>query len=109
MVAQSLFVKLRSLFPDSDQGRRGMSLQIGVMRILASHPDGRATTQSIKSDLNILAGQDWSETLQRLGKHAAGLNIFASQLVQLDRDGWEITEAGRAYLDDLEERLALTP
>jgi hypothetical protein len=86
-----------------------MSLQIGVMRILASHPDGRATTQSMNSDLNILAGQDWSERLQRLGKHAAGLNILASELVRLDYDGWEITEAGRAYLDDLEEPLVLTP
>jgi len=84
-----------------------MSLQIGVMRILASHPDGRATTQSINSDLDILTGQDWSESLQRLGRYAADLNVLASDLVRMDSGGWEITEAGRTYLDDLELRQRL--
>ena len=82
-----------------------MSLQVGVLRILASHSDGQATTQSIASDLTLLASAEWNARLARYSQHTGNLNIMAASLVTLDQSSWRITAEGRSYLSELEDRV----
>ena len=81
-----------------------MSLQIAVLKVLVSHPEGRATIAALNSDLCILntSGSDWSDRLKRLAARAPGLDIFSQRLVLRDSSGWQITPEGRAFLDRLE-------
>ena len=81
-----------------------MSLQIAILKVLVSHPEGRATIAALNSDLCILntSGQDWSDRLRRLAARAPGLDIFGQRLVLRDNFGWQITPEGRAFLDRLE-------
>ena len=82
-----------------------MSLQVGVLRILASHSDGQATTQSIASDLSLLASAEWNARLARYNEYTGTLSIVASGLVTMDQSGWRITAEGRSYLSELEDRV----
>jgi hypothetical protein len=81
-----------------------VSLQIAVLKVLVSHPEGRATIAALNSDLCILntSGSDWSDRLKRLAARAPGLDIFSQRLVLRDSSGWQITPEGRAFLDRLE-------
>jgi hypothetical protein len=81
-----------------------VSLQIAVLKVLVSHPEGRATIAALNSDLCILntSGSDWSDRLRRLAARAPGLDIFSQRLVLRDSSGWQITPEGRAFLDRLE-------
>ena len=60
-----------------------MSLQIAILKVLVSHPEGRATTAALNSDLCILntSGSDWTDRLRRLAARAPGLDIFGQRLV----------------------------
>ena len=88
-----------------------MSLQIAILKVLVSHPDGRATIAALNSDLSILntSGRDWTDRLKRLAARAPGLDIFSQRLVLRDNAGWQITDAGRAFLDALETGAPLAP
>jgi hypothetical protein len=81
-----------------------VSLQIAILKVLVSHPEGRATIAALNSDLCILntSGSDWSDRLRRLAARAPGLDIFSQRLVLRDSSGWQITPEGRAFLDRLE-------
>ena len=81
-----------------------MSLQIAILKVLVSHPEGRATIAALNSDLCILntSGSDWTNRLKRLAARAPGLDIFGQKLVLRDSSGWQITPEGRAFLDRLE-------
>ena len=81
-----------------------MSLQIAILKVLISHPEGRATIAALNSDLSILntSGPDWTDRLRRLAARALGLDIFSQRLVLRDSSGWQITPEGRAFLDWLE-------
>ena len=59
-----------------------MSLQIAILKVLASYPRGRATVSAIKADLAILAGagSDWSARLKRLAARLPDLDIFSQGL-----------------------------
>ena len=74
-----------------------MSLQIAILKVLVSHPEGRATIGALNSDLSILytSGSDWIDRLRRLAARAPGLDIFGQRLVLRDSSGWQITPAGR--------------
>jgi len=43
-----------------------VSLQIAILKVLISHPEGRATIAALNSDLSILntSGSDWSDRLK---------------------------------------------
>ena len=74
-----------------------MSLQIAILKVLVSHPEGRATIAVLNSDLCILntSGSDWTDRLRRLAARAPGLDIFGQRLILRDSSGWQITpEAG---------------
>ena len=85
-----------------------MSLQIAILKVLVSHPEGRATIAALNSDLSILntSGSDWTDRLRRLAARAPGLDIFGQRLILRDSSGWQITPEGRAFLDWLERGAA---
>ena len=80
-----------------------MSLQIAILKVLVSHPEGRATIAALNY-LCILntSGSDWTDRLRRLAARAPGLDIFSQRLVLRDSSGWQITPEGRAFLDRLQ-------
>ena len=81
-----------------------MSLQIAILKVLVSHPEGRATIAALNADLCILntSGSDWTDRLKRLAARAPGLDIFGQRLVLRDSSGWQITPEGRTFLNLLE-------
>ena len=84
-----------------------MSLQIAILKVLVSHPAGRATIAALNY-LSILntSGSDWTDRLKRLAARAPGLDIFGQRLILRDSSGWQITPQGRAFLDWLESGAA---
>jgi hypothetical protein len=85
-----------------------VSLQIAILKMLVSHPEGRATIAVLNSDLCILStsGSDWTDRLKRLAARAPGLDIFGQRLILRDGSGWQITPEGRTFLDWLERGAA---
>jgi hypothetical protein len=75
-----------------------VSLQIAILKVLVSHPEGRATIAALNSDLSILntSGSDWTDRLKRLAARAPDLDIFGQRLILRDSSGWQITPEGRA-------------
>jgi hypothetical protein len=83
---------------------QGVSIQVAILKVLASHDSGRATTASLKRDIAILAtsGPEWGARMRRLSGRVGTIDILASGYVLCDRDGWQITAAGRDFLRALE-------
>ena len=81
-----------------------MSFQITILKVLAGHPDGRASLAEFRRAVAILisSGTDWTNRRNRLAARAPGLDIFAQALVLRDDTGWQITDAGRALLASVE-------
>lgn len=81
-----------------------MSIQVAILKVLASHGNGRATLASLKRDIVILtaSGGDWSACLKRLAGRVPSIDIFGSGYVLRDGEGWEITAEGRDFLRALE-------
>lgn len=79
-----------------------MSFQIGVLKVLSSHPDGRASVDAIKRDLALLASREWNAQLRRLAALAPRIDVFSAGLILRTPDAWQITEAGRDVLARLE-------
>jgi hypothetical protein len=83
---------------------QGVSIQVAILKVLASHDSGRATTASLKRDIAILAtsGPEWNARMRRLAGRVEAIDILASGHVLCDADGWQITAAGRDFLRALE-------
>jgi hypothetical protein len=81
-----------------------VSIQVAILKVLASHGNGRATLASLKRDIVILtaSGGDWSARLKRLAGRVPSIDIFGSGYVLRDGEGWEITAEGRDFLRALE-------
>ncbi len=81
-----------------------MSIQVAILKVLASHDSGRATTASLKRDIAILttSGPEWSARMRRLAGRVQAVDIVASGHVLWDGDGWQITADGRNFLRVLE-------
>ncbi|MGY2850647.1 hypothetical protein ACVIWU_008327 [Bradyrhizobium sp. USDA 4509] len=77
-----------------------MSIQVAILKILASHVRGKATINSLKHDLAVLSssGDDWHARIKRLASRVPELDIFSHGYVLRDVEGWEITSAGREFL-----------
>jgi hypothetical protein len=84
--------------------RRGVSIQVAILKVLASHGNGRATLASLKRDIVILtaSGGDWSARLRRLSARVPAIDIFGNGHVMRDDEGWQITTDGRDFLRALE-------
>ena len=81
-----------------------MSIQVAILKVLASHGNGRATLASLKRDIVILSasGPDWDARIKRLARRVPAIDIFGSGYVLRDDEGWQITPAGRDCLSALE-------
>jgi hypothetical protein len=88
-------------------GRGVVSFQITILKVLAGHPDGRASHPDVTRSVAILmtSGADWSARMKRLAACAPDLSIFSSGYVIQDASGWQITDAGRAFLVSIEAPL----
>lgn len=94
-------------------GRR-VSFQITVLKVLAGHPEGRASLADLKHYVAVLtcSGADWTQRMKRLAARAPKLDIFSSGYVIREPSGWQITTKGREFLILIEAPLAepaLTP
>lgn len=88
-----------------------VSFQITVLKVLAGHPDGRLSVDDLKRAVTLLicSGPDWTDRTKRLLARAPDLDIFSQLLVIQDAQGWQITEAGRALLAEIEKPAAAAP
>ncbi|QDM34402.1 hypothetical protein FNL55_25900 [Tardiphaga sp. vice352] len=68
-------------------------LQVAILKVLASYPNGRATVAAMNTDLAILAGagSPRGNFLKRLAAVAPDLD---SGMVIQDSHGWHSTPAG---------------
>ncbi len=73
------------------------------MKVLAGHPEGRASVADLKQYVAVLtcSGADWSQRI-RLAARAPDLDIFSSGYVLREPSGWQITDAGRTFLTLIE-------
>jgi hypothetical protein len=71
---------------------------------LASYPNGIATLDALKRDLEFfaLSGRDWSDQTRRLAAHIPGLSIFSMGLVERRPHGWQLTDKGQSALQFME-------
>jgi hypothetical protein len=81
-----------------------LSIQVAILKVLASHGNGRATLASLRRDIIVLtaSGSDWSTRLKRLAGRVPSIDIFGSGFVLRDAEGWQITAEGRDFLHALE-------
>ena len=86
-----------------------VSFQITVLKVLAGHPEGRASIADLTRYVSILisSGTDWTNRTKRMAARAPKLDIFADLLVLRDNNGWHITEGGRQFLASLEAPLPI--
>ena len=87
-----------------------MSFQITVLKVLAGHPEGRASIADLTRYVSILisSGADWTNRTKRLAARAPKLDIFGNSFVLRDNNGWQITEGGRQFLASLEAPLPIS-
>jgi hypothetical protein len=87
-----------------------VSFQITILKVLAGHPEGRASLADLRRYLGILmsSGADWADRMKRLAARAADLDIFSQSFVVRNAEGWEITDAVRAFLVSLEAPISVT-
>jgi len=87
-----------------------VSFQITILKVLAGHPEGRASLADLRRAVGILisSGPDWADRMKRLAALAPDLDIFSQALVLRDDAGWQITVAGRAFLAILERPVPTT-
>jgi hypothetical protein len=80
------------------------SFQITILKVLAGHPEGRASLAELRLAVAILisSGPDWTDRTKRLAARAPELDIFSQSFVLRHSDGWQITDAGRAFLISVE-------
>jgi hypothetical protein len=86
-----------------------VSLQFSVLKILAGQPDGRATVVDLNRYITLLSGPEWTARMKRLSVRAPDLDIFSSRYVLRDDAGWQLTEAGYAFLAAVEMPALTTP
>jgi len=86
-----------------------VSFQITVLKVLAGHPEGRASIADLTRCVSILvsSGTDWTNRTKCLAARAPKLDIFADSFVLRDDNGWHITEGGRQFLASLEAPLPI--
>jgi hypothetical protein len=79
-----------------------VSLQFSILKVLAGQPSGRATVPDLNRYITLLSCPEWTARMKRLSLLAPDLDIFGSRYVLRDDAGWQLTEAGHAFLAALE-------
>jgi hypothetical protein len=88
---------------------RAVSLQFSILKVLAGQPEGRATVPDLNRYITRLSCREWTARMKRLSALAPDLDIFGSHYVLQDHAGWQLTEAGRAFLGAIEMPAPATP
>jgi hypothetical protein len=85
-----------------------VSFQITILKVLAGHPEGRASRADLTRYVSILisSGTDWTNRMKRLAARAPKLDIFGDSFVVRDKNGWQITPRGRHFLASLDAPLS---
>jgi hypothetical protein len=81
-----------------------VSFQITVLKVLAGHPEGRASLADLTRYVSVLisSGSDWTNRMKCLAALAPKLDIFGDAFVLRHDTGWQITDSGRQFLASLE-------
>ena len=79
-----------------------MSLQFSILKVLAGQPNGRAAVPDLNRYITFLSCPEWTARMKRLSALAPDLDIFGSRFVLRDDAGWQLTEAGHAFLSAIE-------
>jgi hypothetical protein len=84
------------------RGRREFSDY--YLKVLAGHPDGRASISELTRYVSILmtSGSDFTNRMRQLAARAPKLEIFGDRFVLRDGRGWCITDSGRQFVASLE-------
>jgi hypothetical protein len=86
-----------------------VSLQFSILKVLAGQIDGRATVVNLNRYITLLSGPEWTGRMKRLADRAPNLDIFGSSYVLRDDAGWQLTQAGYAFLTAVEMAALPTP
>ena len=79
-----------------------LKFKLAVLSVLAKLPERRVTLDEIKQEIQtIVVNQDETEQLKRFAS-LGDIDIFQSELVSRDDNGFQITEAGPSLLHSLE-------
>ena len=76
-----------------------MQLKLAILTVLATRPDGRATLDELKSEVEALAANE--DQPEDLSSGLDDIDIFQSGLVIREDGGFRITDAGRSALKAL--------
>ena len=79
-----------------------MSTSIAILKVLSAYPEGRASIGALKGDLAILSSREWLARIRALAISCDPINLFSDGLATRDATGWAITQAGRSFIDALE-------
>jgi hypothetical protein len=85
-----------------------VSLQFSILKVLAGQPNGRAAVPDLNRYITLLSCPEWTARMKRLSALAPDLDIFGSQFVLRDDTGWQLTEAGYAFLAATERPASVT-
>jgi len=88
---------------------RAVSLQFSILKVLAGQPNGRAAVPDLNRYITLLSVPEWTARMKRLSALAPDLDIFGSFYVLRDDAGWQLTEAGYAFLAAVEMPVPATP
>jgi hypothetical protein len=77
-----------------------VSFQVTILKVLAGQPEGRLSLADLRNNVAILisSGPDWTDRTKRIAAGSPGLDIFSQGMVLRSPAGWQITDAGRAFL-----------
>ena len=81
-----------------------MSFQVTILKVLAGQPEGCLSLADLRNNVAILisSGPDWTDRTKRIATRTPGLDIFSQGMVIRSPGGWQITDAGRAFLAESE-------
>lgn len=81
-----------------------MSFQVTILKVLAGQPEGYLPLAELRNNVAILisSGPDWTDRTKRIAARSSGLDIFSQGMVLRSSGGWQITDAGRAFLAECE-------
>ena len=88
-----------------------MSFQVTILKVLAGQPEGHLSLADLRNNVAILisSGPDWTDRTKRIAARTPGLDIFSQGMVLRSSGGWQITDAGRAFLADSEVLISSLP
>jgi hypothetical protein len=85
-----------------------VSFQVTILKVLAGQPEGCLSLADLRNNVAILvsSGPDWTDRTKRIAARTPGLDIFSQGMILRSSAGWQITDAGRAFLAECEVPLS---